>query len=145
VGSITITPEVWAIEKNLAIESIDTTGHLPESNQVGAKFWSMVREHYVNAVDTDHLARFDHYHCLFVDRVEAQFPITPPPPTLCITPVVPVTPPPSHPGTPSCPIPPPPGGGANAIPEPASLGMFGIGIVVALLARRIHLPGGGSK
>ena len=145
MGSITITPEVWAIEKNLAIESIDTTGHLPEGNQVGAKFWWMIRERYVNAVDTGHLARFDHYHCTFVDRVESQFPMTTAPPTLCITLVVPVTPPPSHPVTPSCPILSPPGGGANAIPEPASLGMFGIGIVVALLARRIHLPGGGSK
>jgi hypothetical protein len=129
-----ISEQTWKIEKEIAQQSLASTGRLPTGDQLGGKFWDMVDTHYETAVRTDHLARFDYYHCPFVISVEtsAHTPVLPVthPTTPYVPPVQPVPPvppvchnpvPPSHPGHPGTPGGMPGGPIGSAVPEPSSL------------------------
>ena len=118
MSSIKITPAVWAAEEKIA-EAYRAThdDHLPPT-----PFWLYVDEHYELAVDTGHLDRFEHWHGWKITCWEERnyAPTAP----ICIPsiPVVPVAPEPPM---------------AGSVPEPASIGMLGLGIMGAWLARRL--------
>ena len=101
-----ISEQTWMIEKNLAEQSLATTGHLPSGNQVGARFWSMVENHYMQDVaTTGNDSRFLRNHCHFVDMVvprECALPIHVP--YLRHSPHLPTKP--SHNPFMPCPVPP---------------------------------------
>jgi len=129
LSHIEITPAAWHEEKIVAEKSIACTGHLPTGDELGGKFWDMVRSHYVQAVDTGHLARFEANHCPFVDEHEST-PIVPQP--------IPMNAPPSVTGTCQS-MPMPPGSpGSGSVPEPSSIVLMGVGfgLIVALLKGR---------
>ena len=122
-----ISEQTWMVEKAIAQESLDVTGHLPTGNELGGRFWDMVNVHYEVAKDTGHLARFDYYHCPFVIAVETsahttvlptkhpETSYTPPQPPHVPTPTLYTTiPTPPHSGAPGVPE-------RHAVPEPQSL------------------------
>ena len=140
--SLRSSEATWQIEKDLAVQSLDLTGHLPEGNQPGARFWAMVEDHALNDLkQTGNLDRFDRNHCPFVVKVVTPVVSTPTPapsPITCLPVPPPSSPPPAQPGTPGTPGSPIgspfPGG---AVPEPSGLMLAGIGLVIAWIGGRI--------
>ncbi len=128
MSHIEITPSAWAAEKLIAERSLTNTGHLPTGDELGGKFWDMVRTHYIQAVDTGHLARFEANHCPFVDEHETVPTVT--------SPVAMNAPPCSS----NCQVPstPPAPPGSGSVPEPSGIALMGLGIslVFAMLKGR---------
>jgi hypothetical protein len=132
-----ISEQTWMVEKSIAEQSLDMTGHLPTGNELGGKFWDMVGSHYELAKDTGNLARFDHYHCPFVIAVE----------TASHTPSVsiatPYVPPEQHTPVPQpiCPVPTPTPhpGHPGAVPEPSSIWLVSAAIVCGWLGLNMAL------
>jgi hypothetical protein len=128
LSHIEITPAAWRAEKQIAERSLSDTGHLPTGDELGGRFWDMVHTHFIEAVDTGHLARFEADHCRFVDEHE-HMPIVPPVMTIHTSACVPIVPMP--PATPSIPC-------SGSVPEPACVWMFGLGLAAVWLAHRVN-------
>ena len=124
VRADSIPLSVWIAEEKIA-EPYAASHHglLPDT-----AFWDMVTTHFEQALDTGHKARFEYYHGPLVTEQEetninAYIPPVISPPV--ISPPV-ISPPVCHEG----PSPPPHGG---AVPEPSSLSIMSIGMVLLWL------------
>lgn len=135
--------KTYSREKQIAEQFRETHGGLLPTgkSELGGQFWDYIRWREQVADASGHAARFDAYHpCvskwLHEDYV-LRHPIMPPtlPPVILPHPC----PPPGN--TPPIVIHPPSGEGSpgipSAVPEPLSAWMFGIGIIVALIACRL--------
>ena len=137
MSRIDITPEVWRAEEHIA----ETYRSVHDDRLPETPFWNWVNRHYLDAVETGHLARFEHWHGPLVTSWEEQdhaplsMPVIPPViPPECV-PTVPV---------------PPIGGqapGTPTVPEPSSVLLLGLGVAMlwVCLLRGMRRRRGGAQ
>jgi hypothetical protein len=148
--------KTYSLEKQIAEQFRETHGGLlpTGANELGGQFWDCIRWREQVADASGHEARFDAYHpCVskwLAEDYNLRHPVMPQamPPVPAPHPVPPpwtmppvFLPPPSSPPSHNPPvvIQLPPGGefqASSAVPEPLSVWMLGIGLVVVLIACR---------